>query len=247
MASVSQPCVRPLRRIDSPNFSAPDQLSLSEQDVDLWRVDLDATATAEPRWRAVLSVDEIQRAQRFHFDRDRSHYCAARGLLRIVLSAYLAARPEDIRFRYLEKGKPELAEPGDASGVTFNVSHSGGIAFFGFTRGRPIGVDVEKIRADFDTDAIARRFFSTREQEQLAALPREQRHRAFFRCWTLKESFIKALGEGLSHPLHQFDVTLDRDSPISLTTRPDASEADRWRLQLVDLGPDHAGAFSVLR
>lgn len=244
--NVPQPRVRAPRRIDHPDFSVHEPLSL-DQDLDLWRVDLEATAEAESRWQALLSEDEKARAQRFHFDRDRRHFSAARGLLRIVLAGYLGAQPQALRFRYLEKGKPELAEPSGASALTFNVSHSGGVALFGVTQGRPVGVDVEKIREDFDTEAIARRFFSAREQEQLAALPQDQRHRAFFRCWTLKESFIKALGEGLSHPLHQFDVTLDSQSPISLTTRPDESEAQNWHLQLVDVGLDHAAAFSLGR
>jgi len=76
-------------------------------------------------WRSLLSEDELQRAQRFHFDRDRKHFCAARGLLRTVLSGYLAVPAKDIAFRYLEKGKPELAAIPEAGQLNFNVSHSG--------------------------------------------------------------------------------------------------------------------------
>jgi 4'-phosphopantetheinyl transferase len=233
-------------RIDRADFCVGSRLSLNE-DVQLWRIDLDTVAQAESRWQAILSPDERDRAGRFHFDRDRRHFSAARGLLRIVLAAYLAAEPQDVRFRYSEKGKPELAEPYAVSGLTFNVSHSGGVALLGFTRNRPIGVDVEKVRDDFDTRAIARRFFSPTEQEQLAELAAEKRHWAFFRCWTLKEAFIKALGEGLSHPLHQFDVSVDAARPVSLVTRPDASEAERWQLQLIEAGPEHAAALAVQR
>ncbi|MBZ5681594.1 MAG: 4'-phosphopantetheinyl transferase superfamily protein [Acidobacteriia bacterium] len=159
----------------------------------------------------------------------------------------MAAHPQDVRFRYAEKGKPELDGPYAASGLTFNVSHSGAVALLGIARNRPIGVDVERVRDDFDTGAIARRFFSAMEQEQLAQLPAAQQHRAFFRCWTLKEAFIKAIGEGLSHPLHQFDVFLDSQASVSLVTRPDASEASRWQLQPVEVGPEYAAAMAVQR
>jgi len=203
--------------------------------VQLWRIDLDALAKPELRWQSILSPDERDRASRFHFERDRLHFCAARALLRTLLAGYLAAEPQDLRFRYSDKGKPELAEPHASRRFSFNLSHSGGIALIGLTRDRPIGVDIEKIRDDFDTAAIAKRFFSASEQEQLLKLPSEQQHQAFFRCWTLKEAFIKALGEGLSHPLHQFDVSVDAGPSVSLVTRPDASEAELWQLQLDDL------------
>jgi 4'-phosphopantetheinyl transferase len=237
---------RPIvREINLPDFSVRDPLPLPEKDVELWKVDLVATSNAETRWREILSADERERADRFHFEKDRRHFSAARALLRIVLAAYSAASPEDIRFRYAENGKPELADPFNSSGLTFNVSHSGGLALFGVTRRRAIGVDIEQMRKDFDGEAIARRFFSAREQEQFASLPQEQRQRAFFRCWTLKEAFIKARGEGFSHPLHQFDVSLDPESPVSLTTRPDGAEAKRWQLQVIEVGTEHAGALAV--
>ena len=213
----------------------------------IWRIDLNAVATAAAHWQSLLSQDEKDRAARFHFDRDRLHFCAARGLLRTILATYLAVKPQEVRFRYSDKGKPELAAPHASSRLTFNLSHSGGAALIGLTRERAIGVDIEKIRDDFDTAAIARRFFSAHEQEQLARLPAEMRHHAFFRCWTLKEAFIKALGEGLSHPLHQFDVSLDDQALVPLVTRPDPAEAERWLLEPVEAGPAHAAALAVLR
>jgi 4'-phosphopantetheinyl transferase len=220
---------------------------LAEGVVQFWRIDLGAVAKAESRWQSVLSPDERDRASRFHFERDRLHFCAARAWLRILLGGYLVADPQDLRFRYSDKGKPELDEPHASSGLTFNLSHSGGVALIAITRDRPIGVDIEKIRNDFDTAAIAQRFFSASEQGQLLKLRPEEQHQAFFRCWTLKEAFIKALGEGLSHPLHQFDVSLDAEAPVSLVTRPVASEAELWQLQSVAAGPGFAAAVAVMR
>ena len=106
-------------------------------------------------------------------------------------------------------------------------------------------MDVEKIRRDFRTSEIAERFFSTAERDSLRQLPDEQRHEAFFRCWTRKEAFIKALGEGLSHPLDQFDVSLTPDSPaVLLATRPDAQEVKRWKLWNIQVPGDYSAALA---
>ena len=207
---------------------------------------LDLKALAEANWRELLSSDEQQRADRFHFARDRQYYGATRALLRSLLGAYLGASPQELCFQYSDKGKPSLTSRYHGCGVVFNVSHSGDLALLGFGAApNAIGVDIEKIRDDFDTAAIARRFFSAREQGELAQLPADEQHQAFFRCWTRKEAFIKALGEGLSHPLDQFDVSLGACGPVSLTTRPVSDEAKRWWLQSVEVGQEYAAAFAV--
>jgi 4'-phosphopantetheinyl transferase len=236
---------KPVRKIDSREFRLDNPLSPPSADADLWHIDLDATAQAEARWREFLSPDERERADRFRFEIDRRRYSTARAVLRILLAGYLATSPEQLIFSYSEKGKPELSQPTSTRGLSFNVSHSGAAALLGFSLRKQIGVDVEKIRSDFDTDAIAKRFFSAREQEQLFKEPAERRHEIFFRCWTLKEAFIKALGEGLSHPLHRFDVSLNGGVPVRLTTRPDAQDAERWSLHAIDVGPDYAAAYAV--
>lgn len=115
-----------------------------------------------------------------------------------------------------------------------------------FTRLREIGVDVEQVRGNSDLDAIARRFFSGREQSELFALPEEERVAAFFRCWTRKEAYIKATGDGLSLPLSQFDVALaPGEKNALLATRPDESEAERWLMQEVPAGAGYVAALCV--
>jgi len=228
-------------------FQIEKPLALPEDEVQLWRVDLEAVGSDESRWQKVLSSDETIRASRFHFPRDRQRFVAARGLLRIILSAYLATDPNQLRFSYSKKEKPSLGPAHADSGVTFNVSHSGGIALLAFTRRRDIGVDVEQVRSDFDLEAIARRFFSADEQKQLAAVPAEEKPEAFFRCWTRKEAYIKATGDGLSLPLSQFDVSLATEEKTNalLATRPDGSEAGRWLLQAVPAGSGYLAALCV--
>jgi len=229
--------------ITDASFQIETSLALPGNEVQLWRVDLEAVAAEESRWRKVLSSDEGVRAGRFHFARDRQRFVASRALLRTVLAAYLAIDPEAVSFSYSKKEKPSLGPRHAASDVTFNVSHSGGIALFAFTRRRDIGIDVEQVRHDSDFAAIARRFFSADEQNQLAALSPEERVEAFFRCWTRKEAYIKATGDGLSLPLSQFDVSLRAGETNALrATRPDASQAGRWLLRDVPGGTGYIAA-----
>ena len=130
--------------------------------------------------------------------------------------------------------------------MRFNVSHTDGLALLAFVRTRDIGVDVEKIKAATDAKKLAERFFSDRERSFLESLSGEELHAAFFRCWTRKEAYVKARGEGLSLPLHQFDVSVAEDEPQALlATRPDPSEADRWVLRDLPTSPGYAAALAV--
>ena len=232
--------------ITDPGFKIDPSRALPEDEVQLWRVDLEAIGGDGSRWQELLSVDESARAAQFHFPRDRQRFVAARGLLRTILAGYLATNPSSLNFSYSKRGKPSLGPAHAGSKVTFNISHSGGVALLAFTRGREIGVDVEQVRRDFDLEAIARRFFSAHEQNQLAALPADEKGEAFFRCWTRKEAYIKATGDGLSLPLNQFDVSLAAGEKNALrATRPDATEAGQWLLEDVPGGSGYVAALCV--
>jgi 4'-phosphopantetheinyl transferase len=232
--------------ITDSGFQIEAPLPLPEDEVQLWRIDLGAVGAGESRWEKLLSSDELKRASRFHFPRDRQRFVTSRALLRTILAAYLATDPGSLSFSYSNKEKPSLGLAHADSNLAFNISHSGGVALLAFTRGREIGVDVEQARSNFDVEAIARRFFSPAEQKQLAALPAEKRADAFFRCWTRKEAYIKATGNGLSLPLSQFDVALEPgESNALLATRPDGSEAGRWLLREVPGGPGYIAALCV--
>jgi 4'-phosphopantetheinyl transferase len=232
--------------ITGSSFQIDPHLVLPEDEVQLWRVDLEALGADESRWRQVLSPDEAARAARFHFARDRQRYTASRAWLRMILSVYLRTEAKQLNFSYSQKEKPSLSPDYAPSGINFNISHSGGIALFAFARRREIGVDVEQVRDNHDLEAIARRFFSTSEQTQMFALPAEERAHAFYRCWTRKEAYIKATGDGLSLPLGQFDVSLAPGAKnVLLATRPDGSEAKRWLLQDVPGGTGYAAALCV--
>lgn len=212
----------------------------------VWRFPLDLPPQRLAILQRWLSPDEVARSERFHFQRDRDHFLAARGSLREILARYCKVEPGRLLYTYGPYGKPELFGEPCGSGVSFNLSHAHELGLLAVAGGPPVGVDIEYIRADLAGEEIARRFFSTREVESLFGLPEALRVEAFFTCWTRKEAFIKAIGEGLSLPLERFDVTLAPGEPAALlATRPDPQEAARWSLHHLEPGAGYVGALAV--
>jgi 4'-phosphopantetheinyl transferase len=202
----------------------------------VWRTALDVPESQVRSLWDTLTADERQRAERYIFEKDRTHFVVARGLLRVLLGRYLRQEPQSLRFTYGPHGKPVLATDTGGGALGFNVSHSHGLALYAVTRGREVGVDVERIRPEVAQEKIAERFFSPREVTVLRALPTPLQATAFFACWTRKEAYIKAKGEGLALPLDQFDVSLAPGEPAALLrTAWDPQEAACWALQ--DLAP----------
>jgi 4'-phosphopantetheinyl transferase len=197
-------------------------------------------------WEGLLSQAELERSARFRFEEDRQRYVYGRGLLRELAGSYLGAQPKHLEFSYTANGKPQLTSASKDQGLSFNLSHSGARLLLAFAWNREVGVDVELVRRDVETVQIAQRYFSQAEQRELVALESAEQIPAFFRCWTRKEAYVKAVGGGLSLPLSQFDVALLPDEPAELlATRPDPAEAARWVLWNLDLGPDYAAALAV--
>lgn len=222
----------------------PESLALATGEVHVWRVELDQPEHLLETFRATLEEHELQRAGRFHFEKHRRHFIAARGVLRQLLSRYLGTKPEAFRLSYGAYGKPALSGEHENSRLRFNMSHSHEVALFAFGEGREIGVDVEHMRSDFASEEIARRFFSRREVETFNTIPEQQQVTAFFKCWTRKEAFIKVIGMGLSQPLDQFDVTLVPEEPAALLW-VSGDDASRWSLHDLEVGGDYAGALAV--
>ena len=218
----------------------------ADSEVHVWQASLDLPPERVRKLERFLSSDELDRARRFLVRSARDRYTVARAVLRNILTRYVAVAPADLRFRYTEYGKPELAHP--ATSIEFNLSHSYGLAVYAVTAGVPVGIDVEYLhrRATMDRLRIAHRLFSDREYNELASTPPYRRDQAFLACWTRKEAFIKAIGQGLSCPLDQFDVTVDPGvSPELRATHWDPLETGRWSMASVDPGPDYIGALAV--
>jgi 4'-phosphopantetheinyl transferase len=211
-------------------------------EIHVWTIALDAPAK-ESDLLAALAPDERVRAARFLAEHNRRRFVACRAALRRVLAARLDAEPSTIEFEYAPHGKPLLP---NGSPIHFNVSHSDDLAMIAVAWGRPVGIDLERVRPDFAINAVAERFFSPLEQEALRRVPAESHTEAFVRCWTRKEAFIKAVGGGLSYPLNQFDVTLAPGEPARLL-RIDGDEqaASRWTLRDLTARPGYAASLAV--
>lgn len=218
---------------------APPSLTLATSEVHVWRTRLEQPPELQESYLRTFAEDERARANRFHFDQHRRHFVVARGFLRALLARYLDTTPEAVRFAYGPYGKPMLDGEHRESSLRFNASHSGDWAVYAFVQDHEVGVDVEHIKEDFETEGIAERFFSAREVQTLSALPEAEKPAAFFKCWTRKEAYIKAIGSGLSHPLDSFDVTLAPGEPAAL------SRVEGWSLFDLDVAPDYAAALAV--
>ncbi|MEM7373364.1 MAG: 4'-phosphopantetheinyl transferase superfamily protein [Bacteroidota bacterium] len=219
------------------------RLFIPDPDIELWQADLDISSSEEVKASQYLSIDERERANRFQFSKDRKHFIAARAFLRQLLGEYLDVSPSNLTFGYSGYGKPYI--PGHET-LAFNLSHSGGKAICGIRSTGMIGVDLEKTDRKIDLELIVRHFFAAKEIEALFKLPESERVRGFFRCWTRKEAFIKAKGDGLSLALDQFEVSLDSEGSAELlATHYHPSDVGQWRMKSFSLGKHYVGAVVV--
>jgi 4'-phosphopantetheinyl transferase len=224
----------------------PTAFALAHDEVHVWKVVLDRPAGEVTELQRLLSADEQARAERFYFERDQRKFIVTRAVLRLLIGRYLDITPAKVQFEYQEHGKPALARTTALGDFQFNISHSGEMALLAFTYGRPIGVDIEYSRPLDDAERVAKRSFSPGEFEVFRRLPTGQKQEAFFNCWTRKEAFIKAIGEGLSHPLDQFDVAFaPGEKPGFLYIAGDEQAAGHWSLKALQPAPSYIAALAV--
>lgn len=236
--------VQSILEIQPSDLIAPAPPEIRDTELHVWQFPLNQSASFLATCASLLSSDERTRASRFHFQHDQQRFTIARGIVRAVLGAYTHLPAQDLSFVYAPNGKPKLKD--SISDFRFNVSHSGEMGLLGIALGREIGVDIETIRPEVETDKLAQRFFSAREREAIQSLPRERRVSAFFRCWSSKEAFLKAQGVGLSRSLDSFDVEVDPEKPACLlATRPHAHEAVEWRLNEIPCDAGYAAAAAA--
>jgi len=204
-------------------------LHLADDEVHLWCVPLDVPVEETECLHATLSSEERARSARFRFERDRRRFVVAHGALRDLLGRYLAIDPGQVRFVVNQFGRPELST-GLGSRLRFNLSHSADLALIAVAAGVDIGVDVEHIRPGPDYSEIARHFFSADEVRELDGVPRHRHAEAFFRCWTQKEAYVKARGEGFEIPLAGLSVSRLHDE---------------WWLSTLQPAPGYVGALAI--
>jgi len=215
-------------------------LPLPKGEVHVWHTDFERPIRS---LHDLLDPEEQQRAARFKVDAARKQYIVSHAFLRLALERYLGIPARDIKFRVAAYGKPELDL---ATDLKFNLSHTEGTAVLAFARERRVGVDVERVRENLKPLELAERFFSSAEVAWLRSQPTTQRISAFFACWTAKESYIKACGNGLSMPLSEFSIIphgANRPLRLELLDKPNPSA--EWSLWQLDLGPNLRGALAA--
>ncbi len=191
-----------------------------------------------------LSVDEKARASQFRLQQLKTAFILSHGILRVLIGRYVDISPDRLVFTPEPRGKPRLTFP--EAELKFNMAHSGKFAAYAFAVGCEIGIDIEKIRPLRDQEGIVRRFFSREECEDWLSLGFSKRAEAFFRCWTQKEAFIKAVGDGLARPLDSFRVSLRPEEPAGLIhVAGDTDASDKWSLKLFAPAEGYVSAVAV--
>jgi 4'-phosphopantetheinyl transferase len=229
-------CFSPLETFDA-------SAVVSSGKVHVVRITLDAHSPVnlEP----LLDEKEHARAARFVRDVDRCRFVVAHGVTRIALGQCLGIPPMSVRFAAGARGKPAL-EP-NVLDLRFNLSYGGNCALLALALGLDVGVDIEQERP-LDSMKVARDFFAQSEYEAIRALPPDRQLKAFFRCWTRKESFVKALGDGLRFPLSGFEVSVDeRLGQSLLECRAAPHELARWTVVSLDTDDGYAAALTTQR
>jgi len=222
----------------------PAQPSLVAGEIHIWRFAQDIPAAEIEHQLQYLSDDERARANRFVFKQNRDAFIAARGALRRTLALYLQADPTSLRFDYTSHGKPAINSADNPQDLRFNLSHSAGMALLALTQGCEVGIDIEKVRADFPYLEIAQQFFTAAEYAALCATAPALQAETFFNYWTHKEALIKATGVGLSVPLNQFEVSLAPGVPI--TSLSATMQVPAHSIHALAPGAAYVGACVVL-
>lgn len=211
--------------------------SISSNEVHVWRLLLNETNACIESLEKHLSIDEIKKATKFHFEKDSKKFIIAHGALREILSYYLGIKPNEIIFESTSFGKPIITDNQNNDNINFSLSHSDELVLYAVILNRQIGIDVERIRNTIDVLQIANKFFSSNEIAILNRAKKENLYKIFFQFWTRKEAIVKGLGKGLSFPLEQIDVSLINGkflSPVKLFG--EYKENLKWYVQ--DLFPE---------
>ena len=217
-------------------------MRIEENEIVIWTAPLRASNDVISRYAQTLSADELRRAAAFRFPHLRESYLVAHGVARRILSNLTGTDPGDVRIVLGKNGKPELV---NLEGLHFNMAHSGELMALAVTRVGPVGVDVEQLRRLSDMKSLSEHFFSREERNQLEC-PQDVMAERFFRCWTLKEAFLKSTGEGLSRALDSFAVAFTSGAEAALLRISEPSDDPRaWTLRSFDPAPGYTGACAI--
>jgi 4'-phosphopantetheinyl transferase len=222
---------------------------IPRDEIHLWSVPLDVGTSVVTSLAQTLAPDEIERARRLRHALDRWRFVTRRAVLRLLLARYLGTEPWAVRLRSDEFGKlAVVSDPENTNPPDFSISASAGLALYAFAAGVSVGIDVERVERSVSYDDVARRYFTPSEQAELRAFSASERQEAFFRCWTRKEAYVKACGDGLSHSLSSFDVSLAaRGTCLLRRVHGSASLASSWTLAAVTPAVGFVAAVAARR
>jgi len=225
-----------------PLSSIPEKLAISNFEVHFWTIFLDRWVENLSSLSDHLDIEELSRAARFRRERDRQRFMIRRILLKKLLGLYLGTNPQMIRFNYGCHGKPYLS---GGTPLQFNMSHSQGLAVFVVSRRRQLGVDLESLEVIPEIDALLSRWLPPREARSLQKLPNQPKHLAFYRLWTQKEAYLKALGIGLGGPQNIINF-FPKDLESARQNSPgELSRVGIWSFQVLTPAPNFVATVAV--
>lgn len=217
---------------------------LAKEVVHIWCLPLDLPPMEQEHCLSLLSPDEQARSKKFYFDKARDHFIAGRGLLRTLLGKYLNLEPASLQFSYEPQGKPVINTESQGLPIQFNVSHSEGFGVFAFCLGHRLGVDIEWLRPLADVDNFAELIFTLEESRMISSFTGKDKQELFYKIWTSKEAYFKALGAGLNNPLNEVGVKFEAAGDGHLISI-DGEELSDWRLHLFNPQANYQCAVCV--
>lgn len=218
---------------------------LQNNEVHIWLVDIKNNVHDLEFYCKLLFAEELDQANRFHFEKDRIRHVITHGILRLLISRYLGIKPDEILFTYNKRRKPEIVNKSNKK-LCFNLSHSGNYILFAFSWDRKLGIDIELEKQIKDADGIIERFCSEHEKKEYFSFPPESRSKIFFNCWTRKEAYIKARGDGLYFPLENFSVSIDPlKPPLLLEVKDEPHEKEHWYFHDIIADKDYSSCLAI--
>jgi 4'-phosphopantetheinyl transferase len=221
--------------------------ALRKGEVHIWSRTITFTPSEYESAFALLNSDEISRAQKYVFEKDRHEFVFSRSSLKQILASYLSVSPKEVQLTQGSFGKPMLSPN---QNVFFNVSHSHGRLLIAVANHPGVGIDVERISSE-NVDQLAPSVLSHEELIQLRSIGSENKVRGFFKAWTQKEAFIKAIGLGLQFPVQELSVDLNPEVEAKILKTRRAQERETFSIRQLNWFQDHAAslvaAFPVSR
>jgi 4'-phosphopantetheinyl transferase len=223
----------------------PEQLTISDYEVHIWIARLDDFEADLLPFVGILEKQERRQGTRFHFERDRKRFLTKRLILKKLLSLYLDTPPQFIRFGHNQHGKPHLLQPTRDTSLQFSNSHSQGLAVYVFGRFRRLGVDLESLQLLPEVDTLLSRWFPHLDASILQNLATQEKHLAFYRLWTLKEAYLKALGKGLGGPEDFVDSFPDDLKTSWYHPSMEFYRMHSWSFQVLTPAPNFIATLAV--